>query len=71
MGKIDTGIIYGKLYNSQTRTFLIRTGEKFIDETGLCAQLNQTFMNVQWGRSRMLDGVKAVASLLCFNAKAI
>ena len=34
MGKIDLGIIYGKLYNSQTRTFLIRTGEKFIDETG-------------------------------------
>ena len=34
MGKIDMGIIYGKLYNSQTRTFLIRTGEKFIDETG-------------------------------------
>ena len=29
MGKIDMGIIYGKLYNSQTRT-----GEKFIDETG-------------------------------------
>ena len=35
MGKIDMGIIYGLLYNSQTRTFLIRTGEKFIDETGL------------------------------------
>ena len=34
MGKIDMRIIYGKLYNSQTRTFLIRTGEKFIDETG-------------------------------------
>ena len=34
MGKIDMGIIHGKLYNSQTRTFLIRTGEKFIDETG-------------------------------------
>ena len=34
MGKIDMGIIYGILYNSQTRTFLIRTGEKFIDETG-------------------------------------
>ena len=34
MGKIDMGIIYRKLYNSQTRTFLIRTVEKFIDETG-------------------------------------
>ena len=34
MGKIDKGIIYGKLYNSESRTFLIRTGEKFIDETG-------------------------------------
>ena len=32
--KIDMGIIYGKMYNSQTRTFFIRTGEKFIDETG-------------------------------------
>ena len=43
MGKIDMGIIYGKLYNSQTRTFLIRTGEKFIDETGpVC------FLNVCW-----------------------
>ena len=34
MGKIDKGIIYGKLYNSESRTFLIRTGEKFLDETG-------------------------------------
>ena len=34
MGKINMGFFYGKLYNSCTRTFSIRTGEKFIDETG-------------------------------------
>ena len=46
MGKIDMGIIYGILYNSQTRTFLIRTGEKFIDETGLeQMQITQAFLD--------------------------
>ena len=46
MGKIDMGIIYGKLYNSQTRTFLIRTGEKFIDETGHCLSLAMIMMSL-------------------------
>ena len=33
--KLIWDFFYGKLYNSCTKTFLVRNGEKFIDETGL------------------------------------